>query len=100
MSILLTRYLEGAVRSNLQKRMVFLGGPRQSGKTTLAESLLNNYKDGPTAYPNWDSEHHRQKIKKHERPASEKFIILDEIHKHKNWRNLIKGIYDTMRNTA
>ena len=99
MSILLTRYLEGAVRSDLQKRMVFLGGPRQSGKTTLAQSLLDNYKDGHPAYLNWDLERHRQKIRNHEWPASEKFIIFDEIHKHRNWRNLVKGIYDTLRNT-
>ena len=34
------RYLQKAVGRDLQENMVFLGGPRQVGKTTLALSLL------------------------------------------------------------
>lgn len=78
--------------------MVFLGGPRQVGKTTLAQTLLNYYDEHP-AYLNWDSDIHRSKIKNREWPKSEPLIIFDEIHKFKNWRNLIKGFYDTLKNT-
>ena len=35
----LSRYIETSVRSDLNRKMVFIGGPRQSGKTTLATSL-------------------------------------------------------------
>jgi len=34
--------------------MVFIGGPRQVGKTTLAKSLLSD--DMPGRYFNWDYE--------------------------------------------
>ena len=38
--------------------MVFLGGPRQVGKTTLAKGLLRT----DSAYFNWDFGEHRQKL--------------------------------------
>ena len=31
-----------------------------------------------------------------ELPANERIIVLDEIHKHARWRNLVKGFYDTV----
>jgi predicted AAA+ superfamily ATPase len=34
------RYLVPHILKDLQKKMVFLGGPRQCGKTTLAQDLL------------------------------------------------------------
>ena len=99
MSGLLTRYLERFIREDLKKKMVFLGGPRQVGKTTLATSLIPDYRDKHPAYLNWDNVSHRRKIKNQEWPLSEKLIILDEIHKNKSWRNLVKGFYDTLKNT-
>ena len=77
--------------------MVFIGGPRQVGKTTLAQSLLRKYRPGHPGYLNWDNAEHRQKILKGEWPKKQKRIIFDEIHKFKNWRNLIKGYYDTLK---
>jgi len=79
--------------------MVFLGGPRQVGKTTLAQGLLKNYHDGHPAYLNWDLDEHRHKIRNREWPATEKIIVLDELHKMRGWRNLIKGFYDTLKRT-
>ena len=79
--------------------MVFLGGARQVGKTTLAQTLIKDYKDGHPAYLNWDSDFHRKKIKERRWPKSEPLIVLDEVHKFKNWRNFIKGVYDTLKNT-
>lgn len=43
--------------------MVFLGGPRQVGKTTLAQGLLKNYRDEHPAYLNWDLEEHKKKLR-------------------------------------
>jgi predicted AAA+ superfamily ATPase len=30
-------------------------------------------------------------------PGDESLVILDEIHKYKGWRNLVKGFYDSTR---
>jgi uncharacterized protein len=98
MSKILTRYLEPHIRKDLKKKMVFLGGPRQVGKTTLAQGLIH-FKDGHPAYLNWDSEFDKKKIKNREWPRTEHLIVLDEIHKYKHWRNLIKGFYDTLKNS-
>jgi predicted AAA+ superfamily ATPase len=98
-SEILTRYLVSYIRDDLEKKMVFLGGPRQVGKTTLAQSLIPNYRDGHPAYLNWDSELDRNKIRKREWPRTERLIVLDEIHKLKTWRNVVKGFYDTLKHT-
>jgi len=99
MSKILTRYLESYIKEDLQTKMVFLGGPRQVGKTTLAQGLIKNYVDGHPAYLNWDSDEHKKMIKERHWPKNEPLIVLDEIHKFKNWRNMIKGFYDTLKNT-
>lgn len=94
-----SRYLYNYINADLKKKMVFLGGPRQVGKTTLAQSLIPNYQDEHPAYLNWDSDIHRKKIKDRQWPKDEKLIVLDEIHKFKNWRNFVKGLFDTLKNT-
>ncbi len=99
MSELLTRYLAPYIKDDLKSKMVFLGGPRQVGKTTLSQGLIQNYYDGHPGYLNWDFEDHRKKIKNREWPKGEPLIVLDEIHKFKNWRNLVKGYYDTLKNS-
>ena len=84
------RYLTPTIVSDLKKKMVFVGGPRQVGKTTLAKSLLGS---NPKGYLNWDVAAHRERILKQELPVSE-FWIFDEIHKYRSWRNFLKGLYD------
>jgi hypothetical protein len=37
---LTARYLQPMIAADLQRKMVFLGGPRQVGKTSLARALL------------------------------------------------------------
>lgn len=69
--------------------MVFVGGPRQVGKTTLAKSLLKDLK----AYLNWDVPEHRELILKRELPSNPLWVF-DEIHKYRVWRNFLKGIFD------
>jgi len=82
------RYLAPQILKDLKSKMVFLGGPRQVGKTTLSQSLFKKY-----AYLNWDDSKDREHILKGELP-NEKIWIFDEIHKFKNWRNYLKGLYD------
>ena len=36
------RYLQDQVKQDLKKKMVFISGPRQVGKTTLAKSLITD----------------------------------------------------------
>jgi len=84
-----TRYLVPQVEKDLRKKMVFLGGPRQVGKTTLARKLL-----GPGGgYLNWDIPENRESILKRELPPGD-FWVFDEIHKFRGWRNFLKGVYD------
>jgi len=90
------RYLEAAVTSVLPRKMAFIGGPRQVGKTTLALSLVGTGADEThPAYFNWDDPRSAARLRRLELPAGEPFLILDEIHKYARWRNLVKGIYDT-----
>lgn len=99
MSILPKRIYVASILKDLEKKMVFIGGPRQVGKTTLAISLIKNYKDGSLAYLNWDNELSRKTILRSDWPKDEPLIVFDEIHKRKNWQSLVKGIWDTWKNT-
>jgi len=98
MSILL-RYLQKPIEQDLREKMVFLGGPRQVGKTTFAQSLIKDFRDGHAAYLNWDLVSDRRSILEGAWPSSERLIILDEIHKYVKWRSLIKGYYDKFKNS-
>lgn len=82
------------IKKDLQKKMVFLGGPRQVGKTTLAVGLLPHYQPGHPGYLNWDNEEARRTILKAAWPKEEPLIVFDEIHKRKGWQSLIKGFWD------
>jgi len=99
MSKLPSRKLTPFIVKDLKHKMVFLAGPRQVGKTTLAQSLISKFKDEHPAYLNWDNSDHRTTILTRSWPRNEKLIVFDEIHKHKSWQNLIKGTYDTLKNT-
>jgi hypothetical protein len=90
------RYLEPVVTAVLPRKMVFIGGPRQVGKTTLALSLVGSGADEThPSYFNWDDPRSAARLRRLELPAGEPFLILDEVHKYARWRNLVKGIYDT-----
>ncbi len=91
-----SRYLEGPVAAVLPRKMVFIGGPRQVGKTTLALSLVGKDADeSHPAYCNWDDPRVASRLRARELPPDEPLIVLDEIHKYARWRNLVKGIWDT-----
>lgn len=90
------RYLEPALQAVLPRKMVFIGGPRQVGKTTLALSLVGKGADEThPAYFNWDDPRSAARVRRLELPPGQPLIVLDEIHKYARWRNLVKGIYDT-----
>ena len=76
--------------------MVFIGGARQVGKTTMARKLVApSYHN--CAYFNWDYRPDRQKILQGEFPGDANLLIFDEIHKYKKWKILVKGAYDKLK---
>lgn len=91
------RYLQNYIKEDLSRKMVFLYGPRQVGKTTLALNFLKKGIETHPAYFNWDYRVDRKKIMAEEFPPHEKILIFDEIHKYSRWRNFLKGIYDKQK---
>ncbi len=90
------RYLTDSLREDLQKKMVFIGGPRQVGKTTLARFIAEKYDHH--LYLNWDNPKHKLQITGQRWPPVTNCLVFDEIHKYDKWKNLIKGIWDTRLN--
>lgn len=90
----LRRYIYDDLKQVISRKMGFVGGPRQVGKTTLALSLLNPPSVKNPQYLSWDDPNDQKRILKFEIPYKSRIIIFDEIHKYKKWRNLLKGLYD------
>ncbi|MBT3234497.1 MAG: ATP-binding protein [Bdellovibrionales bacterium] len=88
------RYLYQQIRQDLEEKMVFVSGPRQVGKTTLAKTILSD----PSSYLNWDIPLHREAILKRHLPNTELWCF-DEIHKYSSWRDYLKGLYDEFHTT-
>jgi predicted AAA+ superfamily ATPase len=91
---------------NDNTQALFLSGPRQVGKTTIAKAYLKEAVY--SKYLNWDNLDHRQiilsgpsaviqglplKALVKQKPV----ICFDEIHKFKNWKGFLKGFIDTYR---
>ena len=81
---------------DIKEKMLFLGGPRQIGKTTLAKELLTKEMEGYIYY-NWDNLDHRQRVLKAKWPNDVELLIFDELHKYRRWKNFIKGQYDVLK---
>lgn len=87
------RYITSHILDDLRKKMVFVGGPRQVGKTTLAKAILSkNFPAG--IYLNWDYDEDRQDILQKRWSDENDLLIFDELHKFPRWKSWIKGIYD------
>jgi len=82
------------------KNMVFLSGPRQSGKTTLAKIIARDFSS--QVYFNWDDIPSKRILiqepyffeKVNRMDESIPLVIFDEIYKYSNWKNYLKGVYD------
>lgn len=86
------RYLDAAIRADLGRKMVFLTGPRQVGKTTLARSLMPSWPNAQ--YLNWDVPGDRRILRDHAWSPRAGLVVLDEIHKMRDWKTYLKGAYD------
>ena len=84
------RYLSPVIIKDLKDKMVFVGGPRQVGKTTLCRNIIAKHFKNPS-YFNWDNRGDRKTITASAWPADAELLIFDEIHKYRQWKGLIKG---------
>lgn len=87
------RYLYPQILADLKRKMVIITGPRQVGKTYLARQIMQNFLK-PT-YLNFDNLEDRRIIQDRSWPLNTDLIVFDEIHKLKQWKNYLKGIFDT-----
>ena len=88
------------------KPLIMLAGPRQAGKTTFAQDIVSkDFTD--TVYFNWDIAKDKSRLINdpvfftkipRKSLSSKPLVILDEIHKYRNWKNYLKGIYDQFKN--
>jgi predicted AAA+ superfamily ATPase len=85
------RYLDAQIRRDLDKKMVFLVGARQVGKTTLSRALL---KEMGGQYLNFDVYEDRRIIEQRAWDRRSPLLVLDEIHKMPSWKNWLKGVVD------
>lgn len=86
----MNRSLISYITNDLPRKIVLLTGPRQSGKTTLARMLVKDFD-----YFNYDLAEHRVALMQKSWRRDCDLLIFDELHKMKNWKSWIKGIYDT-----
>jgi predicted AAA+ superfamily ATPase len=100
------RYITDIINNNAFKyrKMAFVSGPRQVGKTTMAKSLLSLRTVGN--YQTWDDIAFRKSWNKgpsdvvlflKDAPATGRdrpLLILDELHKDKRWKSALKGLFD------
>jgi len=73
--------------------MVMITGPRQVGKTTLAKQIMAEFKK--PQYLNADAADDRRIILDRGWPLDTDLLVFDEIHKMKDWKPYLKGVFDT-----
>ncbi|MGA2977304.1 MAG: AAA family ATPase [Spirochaetia bacterium] len=73
----------------MKHKILFITGPRQSGKTTLAKMISPDHDCF-----NFDFPPHRLDIKERSWDRKKELVIFDELHKMKGWKSWLKGIYD------
>ena len=82
--------------------MIMLAGPRQAGKTTFARDIVaKDFTD--VIYFNWDLAKDKSRLiadpaffskEPRSNMSSRPLVIFDEIHKYRDWKNYLKGVYD------
>ncbi len=87
------RIQKAAILKDLDKKMVLLVGPRQTGKTWLAREIAKAFKQ--SVYLNYDQLADRKIMLDQAWLGSTDLLVLDELHKMPDWKNYLKGVFDT-----
>jgi len=88
----LPRQIIPLIQRDLNKKMVFLTGPRQAGKTTVAEMIAQHQPNALLL--NFDVHSDRAIIQGQSWDPTAPLVVFDELHKMPNWRTWLKGVYD------
>ena len=86
------RLIKPMVQRDLVRKMVFLTGPRQAGKTTLAQMIAGQCPEAQLF--NWDVLADRRVMLAQSWIPTASLLVFDELHKMKDWRPWLKGVYD------
>jgi predicted AAA+ superfamily ATPase len=89
------RYLFNPIFGDLKRKMVFLTGPRQVGKTTLARAVVAASPEAQ--YLNFDDPADALTMMKREWSSDASVVVFDEIHKMRDWKIFLKGAFDKHR---
>ena len=100
----ISRYLSQIIPADAldSGKIAFINGPRQVGKTTLAQQIKSK-KYPNSHYFNFDDDEFKKIwiqspkdiFKNYDKKS---LLIFDEIHKDRKWKNKIKGLYDIYKN--
>lgn len=97
------RYLQDLITQDAldANKIAFLNGPRQVGKTTLVQSILEDSGQNHSYFSFDDQEFRKAWIKNPNLiiHSKNKLLVLDEIHKDKFWKTKLKGLYDLNKKT-
>lgn len=84
------RLISPSIKTDLEKKIILLSGPRQVGKTTIAKNLSTSFD-----YLNFDVVEDRLLLLKKAWDRKKELIIFDEIHKMSQWKRWLKGVFDS-----
>lgn len=82
-----------AILKDLSQKMVLLSGPRQVGKSWVARSIMTRFER--PRYLNWDNTQDRAVLLDQGWSPQADLVVFDELHKMPDWKNFLKGIWDT-----
>ena len=87
------RAQKNTILKDLEKKLVLLVGPRQAGKTWLAQDIAKSF--SRSLYLNYDQILDRKMMLEQSWLPTIDLLILDELHKMPDWKNYLKGVFDT-----
>ena len=99
------RYLTDQILEHyrVNRQMLFLCGPKQVGKTTLAKNIGSSF--DRFQYLNWDDQSDRKTILEGPQIITDRLgldalnesaplCVFDELHKYRQWEDLLKELFD------